>query len=141
MLGIGLKLLSIGKVIREFFLANWRWLLPVLAAIAIVLYAWSWHKNAVEQAYADGVQYEHSLWVKKVDEENARNREFELVLRNVVEEYGNKAVQEASKRIEKETVHTNTIQTIIQQDTKYQTCQIDEKARQEINAIRELGPK
>lgn len=141
MLALGIKLLGFGKMIREFFIANWKWVLPLLAALAIVWYAWSWHNNAVEQAYANGVQYEHSQWLKKIEEQNAKNREFETKLSNIVDQSVMRVKELDDKRVEKETIHTNTLRTIIEKDTKYIDCQIDPTALAEINKIRELGPK
>lgn len=141
MLGLGLKLLGIGKFLREFFVANWKWLLPLLAAAALIWYAWSWHNNAVEQAYANGVQYEHNQWLKKVDDENANNRQLEASLSNTLTEVVQREIEKKNVRVEQETVHTNTLETIIRQDVKYVDCQIDPEAQAEINKIRELGPQ
>lgn len=141
MIGLALKLLGIGKMIREFFAANWKWLLPLIAAVLLALFVWRWHTNSVKQAFADGVAYEHSLQLKRIDEENARNRAFETRLEGIVTTSGQVAAEKAAELVAEQDTHVNTIKTIITHDVKYEQCLLDQSVVDEINTIRGMGPK
>lgn len=134
LLGLGLQLLGIGRFIKDFFLANWKWLVPLLILIAGFFYT----KN---HYYKLGRADEKAAWEARIADEDAKNRKFEAKLADIVSTYGKKAAEEAAERVKNETVYTNKIERIVNNNSIYQECKVDQEVLDSRNAIRELGPK
>lgn len=133
-LGLGLKLLGIGEIIKEFFLRNWKWLIPLIALIASFF--------IVSNIYYDkGVMDERVQWEEKVKKESESNRKFEKLIYDAIATFGADAVNKAIERTSKETVYKEKIQTIIKDNPIYSSCIVDQEVIDSRNAIRALGPK
>lgn len=137
MLGLGLKLLGIGKFIRDFFLQNWKWLLPILIVIGSYFYV----KHLINEAYDNGVAAEKLRWEERAKIENAANRQTEQTLQNIVNNFGTKIIQDTAVRTAKEQTHTDRINTIIRENTIYEECKVDQEVIDMRNEIRALGPE
>jgi hypothetical protein len=126
--------------IIPFITANLRWLLPVLAVITLVLSAW-WYVSAVKkEAYELGVTDERTRYEQVIAAEEVKNRKFEGQLNKAIADYGRRAVDEAAKRVQKETVYTRTIETIVKDNPVYIDCKADKEVVDSRNSIRSLGP-
>jgi hypothetical protein len=136
MFGLALRLLGIGKLIRQFIFNNWK----LFVGITIIIGAYYYVNHIKHVAYQSGRNDVVAEVQAKMNEQNAENRIFEQKLQTIVDTYGRTAVQEASKRIEKETIQTNTIQTLIKEKPIYTECKVDQAVTNARNAIRELGP-
>lgn len=124
-----------------FIVNNARWLLPLVGALILFIAAWWYISSVKKEAYQKGVSDERTRYEQIIAEENIRNRKFEDMLNTAIAEYGRRAVEEASKRVKKETVHTRSIETIIKDNpTVYTECKADEAVIVDRNAIRSLGP-
>lgn len=134
MLGIGLKLLGIGKFLKDFFLQNWKWIVPLIA-IVIAFFVVSNHY------YDKGVAEERASWEKRIKSEDIRNREFESKLNDTITKFGIKTIKEAEARVTKETFYKNKIETIIKNNPVYTQCLVDQEVLDSRNAIRAQGPK
>lgn len=137
MLAFGLKLLGIGKSIGKFFMANWKIFVPIL----LVLAAWWYHNRAIDQAYDAGVVAEQQANQARVDEENRKNREFEEAMGRSIEKFGKKLLEDNEARIVTETIHTNQIKTIVQDNPVYEQCLVDQEVIDLRNQTRALGPR
>lgn len=131
-----LKLLGIGRWFGDFVKNNWKWILPLLAVIGLYIY----HKSEVKGAFNDGVMAERVRYENIAKEENAKNREFEKSLVDVVTKISANLAEKESVRTTKENTHTETIREIIKDNPNYQDCKVDQKIVDERNAIRRLGP-
>jgi len=136
MFGLALRLLGIGKLIKQLIFQNWK----VFIGIALIFGAYYYVNHVKDVAYKEGQQQVLADLKAKTDEENKQNRAFEQKLQTIVDTFGQKAVLEASKRIEKETIQTNTIQTLVKEKPIYTECKVDQSVTDARNAIRELGP-
>lgn len=143
-LALGLKLLGIGNAIREFIKKNYKWIVPILLAVSLVALGYIKYKSdmasAYDNGYAKAVTEVNDSWYKKVDEEAARNKQFELTLREIIVQFGEKAVREATSRVTKEIKYRDRINTIIKTNPKYEQCVVDQEVIDNRNAIRQLGP-
>lgn len=137
LLALGLKLLGIGKFLKDFFIQNWKWIVPIIALILVYFYI----HHLINNAYKQGEAAEKHRWELKIEEENRQNREFEQKLSNVISEFGNKLAAQTAERVAKEQLHTNTIETIIRDNPIYTDCKVDQTIINERNAIRALGPE
>ena len=133
-MGFIFGLLGIGKSIWNFVLRNWKWAVPLIAAVALLFYV-------NHNAYNRGVQDMVDKQKKEIAAEDVRNRKFEKKLQDAVNQFGERFEKEDVGRVEKETIHTNSIQTIIKDNPIYKDCKVDPKVLDEINSISDLGPK
>lgn len=131
MLGLGLKLLGFGK---DFFLKYWKIILPVV----LITTAFLWTKNYY---YNLGQLEERSSWTHKIEVETKKNAELSLKLDNALKAFSLLALKEDKVRVEKETVHEQTIKTIVNSNPVYKECKVEESVLAEQNAIKALGPK
>lgn len=131
---IGLALLDGTKFIGNFISNNWKWLLPTLALI-ISFFVVS------DKYYDKGIAEERAKWEARVAVEDAKNREFEALIVNVVSTFGKNAVEEALKRVKTETVYRDRLQTIVKNNPVYTSCVVDQEVLNNRNAIRQLGPQ
>jgi hypothetical protein len=134
MLGLGLQLLGIGNSLKEFFLRNWKWLIPTIALIVCFFVV-------SDKYYEKGRQEEKTYWEQKIKEEDARNRAFENRINIAISTFGKQTVEEALKRVEQETVYRDRIQTIVKSNPIYTQCVVDQDVINNRNAIRDQGPK
>lgn len=134
MLAIGLKLLGIGNLIKEFFLRNWKWLVPVIALVISFF--------VVSDMYYDkGIAEEKARWEEKIKKEGDSNRAFEVIINNAIANFGKEAVEKALERVERETVYKDKIQTIVKNNPIYSSCLVGQDVIDNRNAIRAEGPK
>lgn len=133
MLGIGLKLLGIGKFLKDFFLQNWKWLVPLLLIIAGFL----WTK---EHYYNLGEATEKAAWEERIKKETEKNQKLTQALTLSVSNYGILAAKLNEARTQKETVYQNRIDTIIKEKPIYTECKVDQEILDAQNSIKALGP-
>lgn len=134
MIGLGLRLLGLGKFLKEFFLQNWKWLVPLIAVIA----GFFWTK---EHYYTQGREDCRIEWEKKVEEESQRNDKLTESLAENSKVIGENFQKEKDERTSKEVIHTTKIETIIKDNPVYTQCVVDEAILEEQNALKNLGPK
>jgi len=134
MLGLGLKLLGIGKFLRDFFLNNWKWLVPLMLLVA----GFFWTKG---HYYNVGINAERAIWEAKIEKERKRNEELTAGLLTSVNNFGRLAEKESEERTSKEVIRENRINTIIEEKPVYQECKVDQEIIDEQNALKALGPK
>lgn len=124
------------STILSFLKSNWK-----LVAISLFLAGvFFYHKNAVKNAYNEGVKIERQAWKDKVKAEDEANRKYEKLVQDAVNLYGKKLLDESEKRISKETVYKNNIETIIKDNPIYSQCIVDQSIIDNRNEIRKLGP-
>lgn len=133
MLAFGLKLLGIGKFLRDFFLQNWKWLVPLLLLIAGFL----WTK---EHYYNIGVNEERTVWEKRLEAERKKNEQLTQALFSSVDTFGKVVNTRNEERINNEIVRETRINTIIEKPI-YTECKVDQEVLEEQNALKALGPK
>lgn len=133
-LGLGLKLLGIGKFLKEFFLQNWKWLVPLILVIAAFL----WTK---EHYYSLGQATEKAAWEEKIKIEAEKNQKLTEAISLSVSNFGTLAAKLDEARVQKETIHEERINTIIKDNPIYTECKVDQEVLNEQNAIKALGPK
>jgi len=133
MLAFGLKLLGIGKFLRDFFLQNWKWLVPLLLLIAGFL----WTK---EHYYNIGVNEERTVWEKRLEAERKKNEQLTQALFSSVDTFGKVVNTRNEERINNEIVRETRINTIIEKPI-YTECKVDQEVLDEQNALKALGPK
>jgi uncharacterized protein YlxW (UPF0749 family) len=134
MLGLGLKLLGIGKFLKEFFLNNWKWIVP----LALVIAAFLWTK---EHYYTEGLNEERATWEKKLEAERKRNQELTQALSSSVATFGEVVKTRNEERVSTETIRENRINTIIEEKPVYTECKVDQEVVDQQNAIKALGPR
>ena len=134
MLGIGLKLLGFGKFLKEFFLQNWKWLVPLILATLAFL----WTKD---HYYDLGVDEERAVWEKKLEVERKRNDYLTKALSSSVETFGKAVETRNEDRTSKEVIRESRINTIVEEKPIYIDCKVDQEVVDEQNAIKALGPK
>lgn len=133
MLAFGLKLLGIGKFLRDFFLQNWKWLVPLLLLIA----GFFWTK---EHYYNIGVNEERTVWEKRLEAERKKNEQLTQALFSSVDTFGKVVNTRNEERINNEIVRETRINTIIEKPI-YTECKVDQEVLEEQNALKALGPK
>lgn len=119
----------------------WKFLLPIL----LVASAYWWVSDKISDAekvgYKHGVEQTDKKWNKKVAEENAANREKEALAQDIVNKLGDKFVQEAAARSTRAERATDTLQTIIRNNTVYTDCKVSPEVIEIRNQVRAEGPK
>lgn len=133
MLTVGLKLLGVGKFLKDFFLQNWKWLVPIL--LLITGFLWT-RDHYLDQGKAE----EKVVWEKKVEKERLRNEKLTEQLASSVANFAEAANTRNEDRIEKETIRESRINTIIEEKPIYQQCLVDQEVIDEQNALKEMGP-
>lgn len=131
LLRVGIR---VGSYIKDFFLLNWKWLVPLIAII-IAFFVVSNHY------YDKGVAEERASWEKRIKSEDIRNREFESKINDAITKFGTKITKEAETRVTKETFYKNKIETIVKENLVYTQCLVDQEILDSRNAIRAQGPK
>lgn len=124
-------------MIKDFIFAHWKIAIVVFLIIGSYLFVNHLIHNAYEKGRGDVVAEVQA----KTDLENKQNRDFEQKLNSIISAYGQHAVEQAAARVSKETVLTNTIQTLVKEKPIYTECKVDQSVTDARNAIRELGPK
>lgn len=120
-----------------FFIKKyWKILGIGIGAILIVLFVNNYIDNMKTAAYNRGVQVERNYWQKSVAEENKKNREIESRMAKAIEGLETTLQNKEYARVEKETIHLNTIETRVESNPIYQECVVDPEVVQELNAIR-----
>lgn len=111
------------------------WKLAGAIILALVIIA------GVTKTYTDtynrGVLAERAVWVEKAEIQAKVNKEFELTLANTIKAYGLQVLDESAKRVDKETIYKNKIETIIKDNPIYIQCKVDQQVLDYRNNIRE----
>lgn len=128
-------------IVIGFVKSNFKWLVPVLLLVAVAFFVNRAVDNMKEEAYKSGYAKKSDEVKKAIAEENKKNREFEQKLEIAITKYGEKVLDQSTKRIEKETIHTNKIQTIVTEKPIYTQCVVDQEVTDARNEIRKLGPE
>ena len=134
MLGIGLKLLGVGKFLKDFFLANWKWLVPLI--LIIVGFLWT-----RDHYYDLGTDTERLVWEKRVEAERKKNEELTKLLASSVQTFAENVNSRNEERTEKETIRETRINTIVEEKPIYQQCLVDQEVVDEQNSLKAMGPK
>lgn len=134
MLGFGLKLLGFGNILKEFFLNNWKWLVPLILAGAAFL----WTKD---HYYDLGQDDERVVWEKRIEEERKKNEELTKLLASSVDTFGKVVETRNEERRDKETVRETRINTIVEEKPVYKECMVDQEVIDEQNALKAMGPQ
>jgi hypothetical protein len=112
---------------------NWKLIAGGVAALVIAIGIAKTYKDT----YNRGVLAERAVWVKKAELQAKVNKEFELRLATSIRDYGLKILNESNKRVEKETIYKNKIETIIKDNPIYTECKVDDQVLEYRNSIRE----
>lgn len=128
-----LKLLGIGRFLKDFFIQNWKWLLPII--LLIVGFLWT-RDHYLDQGKAE----EKVVWEKKVEKERLRNEKLTNLLISSVTTFAEAAETRNKDRVEKETILETRISTIVEEKPIYQQCLVDQEIIDEQNALKEMGP-
>ena len=111
------------------------WKLAGAIILALVIIA------GVTKTYTDtynrGVLAERAVWVQKAKAQAEANKQFELTLANTIKTYGLQVLDESAKRVDKETIYKNKIETIIKDNPIYIQCKVDQQVLDYRNNIRE----
>lgn len=134
MLAFGLKLLGFGNILKEFFLNNWKWLVPLILAGAAFL----WTKD---HYYDLGQDAERVVWEKRIEEERKKNEELTKLLASSVDTFGKVVETRNEERRDKETVRETRINTIVEEKPMYKECKVDQEVIDEQNALKAMGPQ
>lgn len=128
-------------LIFGFVKSNFKWIGPLLLLAAVAFFVNRAINNMKEEAFDAGYAKKTEEVQKAVEEENKRNREFEQRLGAAIAQYGERVVEESKRRVEKEIVYKNKIETIIQDNPVYNQCLVDQSVTDARNEIRRLGPE
>jgi hypothetical protein len=132
-----LRFLGFGKSIFSFIGQNWKIFLPII----LVIGAYFYHKHALNEAYDEGVKFEWTRVKALADAQDKRNREFETQMDSSIKKYGQQLLEDAAERVKQETIHTEKIKTIVQNNPVYEQCLVDQEVINLRNQTRALGPK
>jgi bifunctional pyridoxal-dependent enzyme with beta-cystathionase and maltose regulon repressor activities len=124
-----------------FVKSNFKWIGPLLLLAALAFFVNRAIDNMKEEAYNSGYAKKTEEVKKAIAEENKRNREFEQKLDIAITKYGERVVEESKRRIEKERIHTNNIETIVTERPIYTQCEVDQDVTDARNEIRKMGPE
>lgn len=124
-------LLGLGKWLKEFFLENWKWLAPLIALVA----AFFWTK---EHYYTLGKEETTVAYEKKIEAERKKNEQLSGKLLDSSVKLGEHFQRDSEARAEKETTHTNRIETIIKEKPVYSQCVVDKEILDTQNDMKEL---
>lgn len=130
---VPLALLGAGNFLKS----NWKIIAIGLAVIA----AFFWFQNVKKQAYNRGKADADKVWVKKIQDADARARVREKLLQDQLNAYGERFAKEEQERLEREDKLQSTIRDLINRDPNSKLCRADPKILIERNKIRELGPE
>jgi hypothetical protein len=131
MLGLGLKLLGIGKWLKDFFIQNWKWLVPLIALVI----GFFWTK---EHYYTLGKEETTAIYEKKIEAERKKNELLSGKLLDSSVKLGERFQKDSEARTERESTHTNRIETIIKEKPVYTQCVVDKEILDAQNAMKEL---
>lgn len=132
MLFFALRMLGFGKKLLELAIKYWKVVLPVVIIIVEFFVVSNIYYNK-------GVTTERTKWEERIRIETEKNKKLTDQIAKGTEEYGKLAAEKDKVRVEKEIVHENRINTIIQEKPVYKDCAADSDILSELNAIRSLG--
>lgn len=132
MLFFALRMLGFGKKILDLCIKHWKIVLPVIIIIVEFF--------VVSNIYYDkGVSDEKAKWEQRIKIETEKNKKLTDQIAQGTLDYGKLAAEKDKVRVEKETIHENRINTIIQEKPVYKECKTDMDVLSELNAIRSAG--
>ncbi len=132
MLFFALRMLGFGKKILDLCIKHWKIVLPVVIIIVEFF--------VVSNIYYDkGVATEKAKWEQRIKEETEKNRKLTEQIAKGAADFGKLAAEKDKVRVQKEVIHENRINTIIQEKPVYKECKTDSDVLNELNAIRSLG--
>ena len=128
-----LKLLGAGKFLKDFFLQNWKWLVPLI--LVVIGFLWT-RDHYLDQGRAE----ERLVWEERLEKEKLRNEKLTELLAGSVTTFAEAADTRNEERSEKETIRETRINTIIEERPVYLECLVDQEVINEQNALKEMGP-
>ena len=128
-----LKLLGAGKFLKDFFLQNWKWLVPLI--LVVIGFLWT-RDHYLDQGRAE----ERLVWEERLEKEKLRNEKLTELLAGSVTTFAEAADTRNEERSEKETIRETRINTIIEEKPVYLECLVDQEVINEQNALKEMGP-
>jgi len=128
-----LKLLGAGKFLKDFFLQNWKWLVPLI--LVVIGFLWT-RDHYLDQGRAE----ERLVWEERLEKEKLRNEKLTELLAGSVTTFAEAADTRNEERSEKETIRETRINTIIEERPVYLECLVDQEVIDEQNALKEMGP-
>lgn len=132
MLFFALRMLGFGKKILDLCIKHWKIVLPVIIIIVEFF--------VVSNIYYDkGVSDEKAKWEQRIKIETEKNKKLTDQIAQGTLDYGKLAAEKDKVRVEKETIHENRINTIIQEKPVYKECKTDMDVLSQLNAIRSAG--
>lgn len=138
---IGLKLLGVGKALKKFFIANWKIIVPIMAAIALYFFVVDKIDDARVEGYNSGIAFQKAEHKKAIDEENEFNRKFEQKMGETLATFVENITREAQVRVVKENTLERRVETIVRDNPVYTQCVVDQEVIDARNEIRKLGPQ
>lgn len=125
-------LLGFGKFLRDFFLQNWKWLVPLMLLIGGFL----WTKN---HYYDLGRAEERAVWEQRLKTEREKNEKLSKSLAESVKSFNELVASRNEKRVEKEIVIQTRIDKIIEEKPIYKECVADQEILNDLNALKAMG--
>lgn len=125
-------MLGIGKKLLELAIKYWKIVLPVIIIIVEFFVVSNIYYNK-------GVNTERAKWEERIRIEGEKNRKLTESIAASVANYGTLAQKQNDARVQREVIHENKINTIIQEKPVYKDCKTDSDVLSELNAIRSAG--
>ena len=122
-------------------MSYWKYITVSLIALAALYTVYGWYNDQIDAAYKRGAEAVKTEYEEKVKKTNEENRKFEERMGTIINDYGSSFAQTGAQRSKSELKQLNTIEQLIRQDMKYNTCEVDQSVTDARNKIRELGPK
>lgn len=132
MLFFALRMLGFGKKILDLCIKHWKIVLPVVIIIVEFF--------VVSNIYYDkGVSNEKAKWEQRIKIEAEKNKKLTDQIAQGTLDYGKLVAEKDKVRVQKEIIHENRINTIIQEKPVYKECKTDMDVLSQLNAIRSAG--
>lgn len=125
-----LKLLGLGKFLRDFLVANWKWALPLIGVLALFL----WTKG---HYYDLGKLEERNKWEERARKDAEKSVDLTTKLANSVGNLAERVITQQEERSTREVIREKNIQTIVENNPVYTECKVDQTVLDEQNAIKE----
>ena len=133
-------MLPILLTVWNFLTKYYKIILPILAVIVLYFSFTHYISSIKKEAYNNGVQHQIEVQAKDIAREDASNRKFEKLLRNIIEQYGVAAVNKALDRVKEQTLYQDKIKTVVLNNPIYKQCIVDKEVLEYRNKIRAQGP-
>src|SRR6476646_1649963 len=114
---------------NPFLIGAWnilKKLWPVLLVIGLLLLGYFHLQSILSHAYDRGKADCNTVWQKKYDEAEAKNKALTNTMQQELIDLAKKLDNQNQARIVKEDTHTETIKEIVKDNPIYQQCLIDQ---------------